>query len=93
MQPSFRIDEKFAAWTAATSDGRILNGLLERRSDEQVVLKLSDGKLITISTKDIDDFRKSPVSLMPEGILADLSPGEAADLLSYLGSFAAVSDR
>ena len=39
VQPSLKVDEKFAAWTAVTNEGQIVNGLLTSDSKDEIVLK------------------------------------------------------
>jgi len=84
--PSQKIDDKFAAWTAVTIDGRVLNGLMERQSDSEVVLKMADRQQVTIARSEIEELQKSTKSLMPDGVLADLTADEAADLLAFIHS-------
>ena len=86
MQPSQKVDDKFAAWTILTKDGRVLNGLIESQSPSQVVLRLADRQLTTIAATDIDELQKSTKSLMPDGVLADLTAQEASDLLAFIRS-------
>ena len=88
MLPSQKIDDKFAAWMAVTTDGRVLNGLKESQSDEQIVLRMADRQLVTIAKSDIEELLKSQKSLMPDGVLADLTAEEAADLLAFIRSVA-----
>jgi putative heme-binding domain-containing protein len=86
MLPSMKIDDKFAAWTAVTMDGRVLNGLMESQSDDQVVLKLADRQQVRIAKSEIEELQKSTKSLMPDGVLADLTADETADLLAFIRS-------
>ena len=86
VQPSQKIDDKFATWTAVINDGRVLNGLMESQSDERVILKLADRQQVTIARSDIEELQKSTKSLMPDGVLADLTADEAADLLAFIRS-------
>jgi putative heme-binding domain-containing protein len=86
VTPSQKIDDKYAAWIAVTVDGRILNGLMETQTDDQVVLKTADRKQVTISKSEIEELRKSTTSLMPDGVLSDLTAVEAADLLAFIRS-------
>ncbi|MCA9064491.1 MAG: PQQ-dependent sugar dehydrogenase [Planctomycetaceae bacterium] len=86
MQPSLRIDERFAAWAVLTADGRIITGLLQSQTDDAVVIRTAERKLVTIPTEQIDEIRRSMTSLMPDGVLSDLTPTEAADLLQYIQS-------
>ena len=89
IQPSQKIDDKFAAWIAVTSDGRVLNGLMESETADNVVLKLADRQKLTIARSDIEELRKSTSSLMPDSVLADLTAEEAADLLAFIQSLTA----
>lgn len=91
LQPSLKIDDKHAAYTVLTAQGRIVTGLLLEKTDQQVKLKTQDNKVVTIPSADIDEMQKSPKSLMPEQILSDLMAQEAADLLEYVRSLSPAS--
>jgi hypothetical protein len=41
---------------------------------------------VRLARQDIEDMRKSEKSLMPDGILSDLTAQEAADLFEYIRS-------
>ncbi|MEY3458927.1 MAG: Soluble aldose sugar dehydrogenase YliI precursor [Planctomycetota bacterium] len=86
MQPSLKIDERYAAWTAVTTAGQVHNGLLVSESPEQVVLRQADARSVTLKRQDLDEFQRSSRSLMPDGVLADLTAAEAADLLAFIRS-------
>jgi len=86
VQPSLKIDDKFATWTVVTTDGTVLNGLMESQSDAQVVLKAADRKQLTIPKADIEELKKRTQSLMPDGVFADLTAQEASDLLAFIQS-------
>lgn len=89
--PSQKIDDKFATWTAVTNDGRVLNGLMESQSDQQVILRMADRQQVAIAKSDIEELQKSTKSLMPDGVMADLTAEEAADLLAFIRSVAGSS--
>jgi putative heme-binding domain-containing protein len=86
LQPSLKIDDKFAAFVVITDRGRSFTGLLVEKTAEQVTLKTFERKVITIKASKIDVMKKSAKSLMPDRILSDLTAQEAADLIAYLGS-------
>ena len=81
LEPSRRIEPKYATYAAATADGRSLTGLLVKRDENEVVLRDSKGKEIILAAKDVEELRPSRASLMPDGQLADLTAQEAADLI------------
>ncbi len=84
VEPSLKIDDKYAAWTVVTADGKVLNGLMESQSESHVVLRTADRQSVSILKSEIEEMSKSAKSLMPDGVLADLTADEAADLLSFI---------
>lgn len=84
VNPSLKVDDQFAMWLVTTNDGEVLRGLVLSNSDKEVVLKTAERKEIRVAKEDIDEMIKSKRSLMPQGILADLTAQEAADLLDWL---------
>ena len=92
LRPSQKIDEPFAAYAVATDDGRILSGLIVEQSEREIVLKTAEKQLVRIARESIEEMRKSEKSLMPDGVLGDLTAQEAADLLEYLRSLGRPED-
>ena len=84
LKPSLKVEEKFAMWIVITDKGQVHSGLIVSQSDEEVVLKTAERKTVRIPKSKIDELKKSPNSLMPEGVLSDLTEQEAADLLAWL---------
>ncbi len=84
LEPSRRIEPKYATYIANTADGRSLTGLLLGRTDKEVVLRDGQNKEIILAATKVEELRPSWISLMPDGQLAGLSAQEAADLLEYL---------
>ena len=72
-----------------TAEGRLHTGLLERESPQEIVLRTAEKKQLTIERDDIDELQISPISLMPQFLLSDLTAQQAADLLAYLQSLGA----
>jgi len=57
------------------------------RTESELVLKTIEKKVLRLSLDEIDEINVQKTSLMPEFLLRDLTPQEAADLLTYLLSF------
>ena len=51
-------------------------------------MKTADKKILRVTRDQIDTISKSRKSLMPDGILADLTAAEAADLIAFIESLA-----
>lgn len=86
LDPSRKIEPKFATWLIETVDGRTASGLLAEESAERLVLK--DSRLVEqiVPVAEIETRSLSAVSLMPAGLLKDLTAQQAADLVQYLVS-------
>jgi putative heme-binding domain-containing protein len=86
VNPSAEIREGFSTSIVATTDGRVLTGVVVEQDKNVVVLRLDDGKEFAIARDDIDAIKASPKSLMPEGLLKGLGEQEVRDLFAYLRS-------
>lgn len=86
LEPSRRIDPKYAAFVAQSSDGRILTGLVVSRTATEVILRDAQNKDIVLKADAVEHLRPARTSLMPEGQMASLTQEQAADLLAYLAA-------
>lgn len=86
VDPSAVIRPEFVAYTLATSDGRVLTGLLAESTADSVTLLDAKNVRTTINRADIDELEPMAASLMPERILDPLSDEEIRDLFAYLQS-------
>ena len=86
LEPSRRIEPKYAAYLVLTTDGRQFTGLLVKRDEKSLMLRDGQNKEIVVAASDVDQLRPSLTSLMPAGQIAGLTAQEAADLLEYLAS-------
>ena len=84
FDPSLVIGPGYQATTVATTDGRVLTGLLAEDGKERIVLKIQGGKIETIPRSQIDEMKTSVLSLMPEEIEKQFTPQEIADLFAFL---------
>jgi putative membrane-bound dehydrogenase-like protein len=84
FDPSLVIGAGYQATTVATTDGRVLTGLLAEDGKERVVLKLQGGKQEAIPRAEVEAIKVSPLSLMPEDVENQLTRQEWADLFSFL---------
>jgi putative heme-binding domain-containing protein len=84
FDPSLVIGSAYQATLVATTDGRVLTGLLAEDSPRRIVLKMQGGKLETIARDDVEEVKLSPLSLMPEDLEKQLGERELADLFAFL---------
>src|SRR5262249_37476627 len=56
LEPSRRIQPKYASYVVATVNGALFTGLLVSRDERGVVLRTSEGKEIVIAAKDMEEL-------------------------------------
>jgi putative heme-binding domain-containing protein len=86
VEPSREVDPKFRSLLVETADGRVIEGLLAERSDTELVLRDAKGEVVRVPADAVEREAVQAKSLMPEGLLRDLTAQQAADLIEYLGS-------
>ena len=86
LDPNRAFESKYAGFTVATDDGRILSGLISGETASAVTLRLQEGRDVVLLRSQIDEMAGSGQSLMPEGVEKDLTPQALADLIAFLGA-------
>jgi putative heme-binding domain-containing protein len=82
--PSASIVRGYEPWTVVTTDGRAINGMLGRNTADAIYVITPDRAEVRIARSDIEELVPGHVSIMPQGLDAQLTPGELADLIAYL---------
>ncbi|MFO0976883.1 MAG: discoidin domain-containing protein [Planctomycetaceae bacterium] len=86
VQPSKKIAQGFDTWAFAMSDGKVYTGFVVLESAETVTLRDTTGVSHELIQDHIDDRVKQEISMMPNGVVGNLSPEQLADLIAYLES-------
>jgi putative heme-binding domain-containing protein len=86
LLPSRRIEQEYQVLQISTMEGKQISGLVVRKSGNSITLKDAKNQETTIATQDIEKSAISSISLMPEGLVRDLTPQQAADLVEFLES-------
>jgi putative membrane-bound dehydrogenase-like protein len=84
IDPNRSVEGNFRQYTVATSDGRILNGLLAAETRTAIELVDNEARRHVVLREDIDEIIASTKSLMPEGFEKQISPADLTDLLEFL---------
>jgi len=83
LNPAAKVKEGYNAKLVRTDSDEVYAGIPVRESDDEVVLRLADGKEVTIEKDDIQEIKESR-SLMPDGLLDSLTQEEAIHLLRFI---------
>ena len=84
LDPSRDVPPDYMNYVVATTDGRVLSGLLAGETATTIALRLPDGVAQSVAREDIERLQSTGKSLMPEGFEARLDSGQLADLLAFL---------
>jgi putative heme-binding domain-containing protein len=87
LEPSKDIDDKFVSYAFQMDSGKIVTGMIVKESADEVQIvidPLAKGKPTVLLTAQIEARKKSPISLMPKGMMDKLSREEILDLIAYI---------
>ena len=84
LEPSKVIEPEYIAQLVETKDGETLTGFLREKTSAGLVIRDTTGQDIRLKTADVRKITPQKLSLMPEGLLQNLTAQEAADLLEFV---------
>ena len=91
LAPNDKVKENFHSIQIIDADGQVHTGIQVRRAGGILVLRNAKDELEQIAVDDIE-LEKEGRSLMPDGLVDDLTKQEIADLISFLSALGKVGD-
>jgi putative heme-binding domain-containing protein len=85
IDPSAIVAPAYKMSTIALVDGRVLSGIVVDQPGPTLAVQTPTERMI-VNRSDVEQIRKSDLSLMPDGLLEVLPEKEIRDLLAYLMS-------
>jgi putative heme-binding domain-containing protein len=86
LKPSAKIAQGFETYQFEMTDGRVLTGFVVSESARAVLVRDAAGLQRELKLAQIESRTIQKQSLMPEGIVSNLTPEDLADLIAYLQS-------
>ncbi len=86
VEPSKGIAPEFVLHSVETKDGEGRVGFVVASDDQELRLRVESGEVVTLPRSQVVADDPAALSAMPEGLLADLTAQEVADLLAYLSA-------
>jgi putative heme-binding domain-containing protein len=87
VEPSKEISDQYAAIVITTTDGKVVTGRIANYNGDNMMVMtnmLDPNGQVRVSQKKVETIERSPVSMMPEGLLDTLREDEILDLVAYL---------
>jgi putative heme-binding domain-containing protein len=89
LDPNAEIPLDYKTSTVEMKDDRVITGIIKQQT-EQVITIASANETLSLPRKDVASIRASELSMMPEGLVEQLSGSDMRDLIAYLKSPAQV---
>jgi putative heme-binding domain-containing protein len=89
LEPSARLNEKYFTYVLELESGKVVTGVVVAETPEAVKVvenPLAKAEPIELKRAEIVEQAKSPVSLMPSGLVDKLTREEILDLLAYVAA-------
>jgi putative membrane-bound dehydrogenase-like protein len=83
LDPSAVVARDYQMTVIITKSGRTLSGLIKEESEKTLALQ-TQNEVVRVEKTDIEERNRSSQSMMPDGLLAMLSPAEVRNLIAYL---------
>jgi len=82
--PSATFARGYEPFLVRTKDGAVLDGLIARETADAIVLFTADRVEKRIPRASVEELRQSKLSVMPQGLDAQITRDELRDLIAYL---------
>jgi putative heme-binding domain-containing protein len=89
LDPSAVVGKDYQATTIRTKSERVVSGLIKSEDNNAITLQ-TENDILIIPKTEIDARKLSEISMMPEGLLSNMTMDEARHLISYLQSLTQV---
>ena len=86
LKPSEKIAQGFDTYVFVTTDGKVVTGFVSREGAKDVEVRQLTGLPTILSKTKIEERVRQKKSMMPEGMVGNLTATQFADLLAYLQS-------
>jgi putative membrane-bound dehydrogenase-like protein len=85
VDPSASVGVDFRTMIALLKDGRVINGVMTATTERTLTLQTAQ-EPVTLDREEIESIKQSKTSLMPDGLLQNLSNEQVRNLIGYLMS-------
>ena len=84
LDPSREVDSRYVNYLVTMKNGRELSGLIAGETASSITLRRAERAEDTVLRTQIEEIRSTGKSIMPDGLEAQLSKQDLADLIGYL---------
>ncbi|MEM9660438.1 MAG: c-type cytochrome, partial [Planctomycetota bacterium] len=85
LYPAHVVSDQYASKRVLTLDGKVLVGMVSEQSDGTIAIRDARNNTTMIAADEIDQILPSTSSIMPSGLIDELTLREISDMMAYLG--------
>jgi putative heme-binding domain-containing protein len=86
LKPSVKLAQGFETYQFVTIEGLVLQGFIVSQRADATVIRDANGVQRELKGEQIELKKQQTQSAMPDGLTANLTPDEFADLIAFLQS-------
>ena len=88
LDPSHRIDAKYAVHVIVTTEGKVLSGIVTAsdKTSVSIMVNPESPAPVVVPRSDIDEMVRTSKSMMPKALLDRFTKAEVLELLNYLST-------
>ncbi|MFO0954241.1 MAG: PVC-type heme-binding CxxCH protein [Isosphaeraceae bacterium] len=84
LDPNREVAPNFVNYTVATTDGRVVSGIVAEETVVALTLKRAEGVIEVLPRNRVEAVRATGLSLMPEGLEKSVSAQDLADVFAFI---------
>jgi len=84
VDPNRSLEANYQLWVVRTLEGEILTGRIASETRTSFELLDAEGRRTVVERAEVEAMVAQSISIMPEGLVDELPPGDVRDLLQYL---------
>ena len=85
LYPSHIISDQYRSQQVLTAEGTVYSGIVTSNADGSLNVRDSQLQTHVVAEQDVDQIKVSKASLMPSGLIDELTAAEIRDLMTYIG--------
>ena len=86
LNPSAKIAQGFDTYLFVMDSGKVVTGFVSGESADEVQVRQANGLALSLKKSEIELRQQKKESMMPVGVVSNLTPEQLADLIAYLQS-------
>jgi putative heme-binding domain-containing protein len=85
LYPAHVVSDQFASKKVLTVDGQAMIGMVSQRDDRSIEVRDANNQITLVDESEVDQILPSNTSIMPSGLLDNLTLQEIGDMMSFMG--------